>query len=60
MAQPNEYTLTSSGMDIPQWAFDSIARSLLPDIQRFYDTEEGQRMFAEVEAELHTSGDTAQ
>ena len=33
--------------DIPQHAIESIARSILPDILAFYESEEGQREFAE-------------
>ena len=33
--------------DIPQHAIESIARCILPDILSFYESEEGQREFAE-------------
>ena len=33
--------------DIPRHVLESIARCLLPDIQAFYESEEGQREFAE-------------
>ena len=32
---------------IPRHVLESIARCLLPDIQAFYESEEGQREFAE-------------
>ena len=32
---------------IPQHKIEAIARCLLPDIIAFYDSEEGQREFAE-------------
>ena len=32
---------------IPRQVLESIARCLLPDIQAFYESEEGQREFAE-------------
>ena len=38
---------SNSGMDIPDYVFDSIARSLLPVIQAYYETEEGQKSFEE-------------
>lgn len=37
--------LNSSGMDIPDYAIESLARCLLPKIQQFYESEEGQRIF---------------
>ena len=33
--------------DIPQHVIEAIARCLLPDIQTFYESEEGQREFEE-------------
>ena len=33
--------------DIPQNAIETIARCLLPDIIAFFESEEGQRVFAE-------------
>ncbi|MBQ8506219.1 MAG: hypothetical protein IJ466_02145 [Clostridia bacterium] len=33
--------------DIPQHVIEAIARCILPDIQTFYESEEGQREFAE-------------
>ena len=38
---------TNDGMEIPDYVFDSIARSLLPVIQAYYETEEGQKSFEE-------------
>ena len=35
----------------PQHVIESIARCLLPDIIAFYETEEGQREFAQWKAE---------
>ena len=32
---------------VPQHAIERIARCLLPDIQAYYESEEGQREFAE-------------
>ena len=46
--------------NIPQHTIESIARRLLPDIMAYYQTEEGQREFAEWKAEqekLKTSKD---
>ena len=36
---------------IPDFEIDSLARALLPTIQAFFATEEGQREFAEWKAE---------
>ncbi len=33
--------------NIPQHKIEAIARCILPDILAFYDSEEGQREFAE-------------
>ena len=35
---------------IPQYKIENIARHLLPDILAFYESEEGQREFAEWKA----------
>mgnify|MGYP003370018096 FL=1 len=36
--------------NIPQHEIEKIARILLPDIQAYYESEEGQREFAEWKA----------
>ena len=36
-----------SGMDIPDFEFERLARCLLPKIQKFYESEEGQKIFNE-------------
>lgn len=36
---------------IPQHQIEAIARCLLPDILAFYESEEGQRKFAEWQAQ---------
>ncbi len=33
--------------DIPQYQIEAIARCIMPDILAFYESEEGQREFAE-------------
>ena len=45
--QPATKTATSSGMDIPDYQYESIARCLLPKIRAYYESEEGQQAFAE-------------
>ncbi len=37
--------------DIPQYKIETIARCILPDILSFYESEEGQREFAEWKAQ---------
>jgi len=34
-------------MDIPNYAIERIARCMLPMIQKYYESEEGQRELAE-------------
>ena len=45
MGNKAKSNLTSSGMEIPDYVIDSIARSLLPVIRDFYETEEGKQSF---------------
>ena len=33
---------TNSGMDIPDYAFERMAQCMLPMIQKYYESEEGQ------------------
>jgi len=42
---------------IPQYKIEAIARCLLPDIQAFYESEEGQREFAEWKAQQESESD---
>ncbi len=37
--------------DIPQHEIEKIARCILPDIYAYYESEEGQRAFAEWKAQ---------
>lgn len=39
-----------SGMDIPDYAIEAIARSLLPIIQTYYESESGKQELAEWQA----------
>ena len=43
---PNDY-----GTGIPYHAVEALARVLLPEIQAFFESEEGQREFAEWKAQ---------
>jgi len=42
---------TNSGMDIPDYQFEALARCLLPKIQKYYESEEGKKDLAEYRAE---------
>jgi len=42
---------SSSGMDIPDYQFEALARCLLPKIQKYYESEEGKKALAEYRAE---------
>ena len=36
--------------EIPGYVFESLARSLLPVIQKYYESEDGKKVFAEWKA----------
>ncbi len=40
--------------DIPQYKIEAIARCIMPDILAFYESEEGQREFAEWKQQRET------
>lgn len=42
------------GTGIPLYEVEALARILLPEIQAFFESEEGQREFAEWKAQRHT------
>lgn len=43
--------------DIPQYAIETVARCLLPDIIAYFESEEGQREFAEWERQQEDNKD---
>lgn len=45
--------------DIPQYAIETVARCLLPDIIAYYESEEGQREFAEWKRQQEDKKDTS-
>ena len=47
--KPNDY-----GTGIPLHEVEALARVLLPEIQKFFESEEGQREFAEWKAQRDT------
>ena len=51
--------MTSSGMEIPASAYERMARFLLPRIQAYFESEEGQRELAEQEVHETTATDPA-
>ncbi len=42
-------------VEIPEYVFESLARSLLPVIQKYYESEDGQKAFAEWKAKKEIS-----
>lgn len=46
--------------EIPEYVFESLARSLLPVIQKYYESEDGKKVFADwkVEREIPDSAST--
>lgn len=42
---------TDYGTGIPQHEMEALVRVLLPEIEKFYASEEGQRQFAQWQAE---------
>ena len=51
--KPNDY-----GTGIPQYEMEALARVLLPEIEKFYASEEGQRQFAQWQTEQARSQKT--
>ena len=41
--------------EIPEYDFESLARSLLPVIQKYYESEDGKKVFAEWKAKNKSS-----
>ena len=42
--------------EIPEYIFESLARSLLPVIQEYYESEDGKKAFTEWKAKKEISG----
>ena len=42
---------SNSGMNIPDYQFEALARCLLTKIQKYYESEDGKRDLAEYRAE---------
>jgi hypothetical protein len=45
--------------DIPEFVYESLARSLLPIIQKYYESDEGKRAFAEWKQKKDTEKSSA-
>ena len=41
--------------EIPEYVFESLARSLLPVIQEYYESEDGKKALADWKAKKHAS-----
>ena len=41
--------------EIPEYVFESLARSLLPVIQKYYESADGKKVFAEWKAKKEIS-----
>ena len=41
--------------EIPEYVFETLARSLLPVIQKYYESEDGKKAFAEWKATKQAS-----
>ncbi len=42
-------------VEIPEYVFESLARSLLPVIQKYYESEDGKKAFVEWKAKKEAS-----
>ena len=45
--------------EIPEYIFESLARSLLPVIQKYYESEDGKKAFTEWKAKKEISDDAS-
>ena len=51
MAEKNDRDLNDfNSEEIPEFVYESLARSLLPVIQKYYESDEGKQAFAEWKA----------
>ena len=46
---------SKDAVEIPEYVFESLARSLLPVIQKYYESEDGKKAFAEWKAKKEIS-----
>lgn len=50
MTEPQNNIINDNKMEIPDYAIEAIAKSLLPIIQTYYETEAGKQELAEWQA----------
>ena len=51
MAKKNGHDLNDiNSAEVPEFVYESLARSLLPVIQKYYESDDGKRAFAEWKA----------
>ena len=56
MAKKNQKQ--NSGMNIPDYQFEALARCLLPKIQKYYESEDGKKDLIEYRAEKERQKET--
>ncbi len=55
MAKKNSNALNDiNSAEVPEFVYESLARSLLPLIQKYYESDEGKQAFAEWKAKKET------
>ena len=56
MNERNDHDINDVGFgEIPEFVYESLARSLLPVIQKYYESDEGKRAFAEWKKQKETA-----
>ena len=56
MKEKNDHDINDVGFgEIPEVVYESLARSLLPVIQKYYESDEGKRAFAEWKKQKETA-----
>lgn len=57
MSKKPDAPMDSSGMDIPDYVFESLARCLLPKLQAYYESEDGKKALTEWEEKQNQGKD---
>lgn len=58
MKKKNCYDVNDdNSAEIPEFVYESLARSLLPVIQKYYESDEGKRAFAEWKEKKRSCGE---
>ena len=56
MKEKNDHDINDVGFgEIPDFVYESLARSLLPVIQKYYESDEGKRAFVEWKKQKETA-----